>query len=120
MYVICRIFSLSTDRTQGLTKAKGSKQTKEIDDWIPMVSNEELPDLLETETTKEQSLAIRKMVEKAAFSMVDIETNKENLNGQTAVIREDTNPYGEVQGTTVANGIPTMTEERDNRTMIRK
>ena len=82
-----------------------------------MVSNEELPDLLDTETTKEQSLAIRKMVEKAVFSMGDIETNKENLNVQTAVIREDTTPSGEVP---VANGIPTMTEEMDNQTMIRK
>ena len=44
-----------------------------------MISNEEFPDLLDTETSKEQSLAFRKMVEKAAFSMGDIETNKENL-----------------------------------------
>ena len=85
-----------------------------------MISNEEFPDLLDTETTKEQSLAFRKMVEKAAFSMGDIETNKENLNVQTAVSREDTIPFGETQDTPVANGIPTMTEERDNQTMIRK
>ena len=85
-----------------------------------MVSNEELPDLLDTETTKEQTLDLRKMVEKAAFSMGDIETNKENLNVQTAVSREDTIPSGEVQDTPVANGMPTMTEDRDNQTMIRK
>ena len=95
--------------------AKRSKQTKEIDDWNPMVSNdsmvssEELPDLLDTEITKEQSLALRKMVEKAVFRIGDIE----DVNVQTAVSREDTTP-------SVANGIPTMTEERDNHTMIRK
>jgi len=75
---------------------------------------------LDTETTKEQPLAMRKMIEKAAFSIGDIETNKENLHVQTAVSREDTIPSGEVQDTPVANGIPTMTEERDNQTMIRK
>ena len=85
-----------------------------------MISNEEFPDLLDTETSKEQSLAFRKMIEKATFSMADIETNKENLNVQTAVFREDTILSGEVQDTPVANGIPTMTEERDNQTMIRK
>ena len=114
------ILTLSTDRTKGLTKTKGSKQTKEIDDWNPMISNEELPDLLDTETIKVQSLALRKMVEKAVFGMGDIETNKENLNVQTAVTREDTTPSGEAQDTPVANGIPTIIEERDNQTMIRK
>ena len=114
------ILTLSTDRTKGLTKTKRSKQTKEIDNWNPMISNEELPDLLDTETIKVQSLALRKMVEKAVFGMGDIETNKENLNVQTAVSREDTTPSGEVQGTPVANGIPTMTKERGNQTMIRK
>ena len=85
-----------------------------------MISNEEFPDLLDTETTKEQSLVLRKMIEKATFSMADIETNKENLNVQTAVSREDTIPSGEVQDTPVANGMPTISEERDNQTMIRK
>ena len=114
------ILTLSTDRTKGLTKTKRSKQTKEIDDWNPMISNEELPDLLDTETIKVQSLALRKMVEKAVFGMGDIETNKENLNVQTAVSREDTIPCGEVQDTPVAKGMPTIIEERDNQTMIRK
>ena len=68
---------------------------------------------MDTETTKEQPLAMRKMIEKAAFSIGDIETNNVDLNVQTAVSREDTTP-------SVANGIPTMTEERDNQTMIRK
>ena len=85
-----------------------------------MISNEEFPDLLDTETTKEQSLVLRKMAEKEAFSIGDIETNKENLNVQTAVSREDTTPSDEAQDTPVANGMPTMTEERDNQTMIRK
>ena len=68
---------------------------------------------MDTETTKEQPLAMRKMIETAAFSIGDIETNNVDLNVQTAVSREDTTP-------SVANGIPTMTEERDNQTMIRK
>ena len=85
-----------------------------------MISNEEFPDLLDTETTKEQSLVLRKMAEKEAFSMADIETNNKDLNVQNAVIREDTTPSGEAQDTPVANGIPTMTEERDNQTKIRK
>ena len=59
------ILTLSTDRTKGLTKTKCSKQTKEIDNWNPMVSNEEFPDLLDTETTKEQSLTLRKILEKS-------------------------------------------------------
>ena len=117
---IYNILTLSTDHKNGPTKAKRSKQTKEIDDWNPMISNEELPDLLDTETTKEQSLAKSKMVEKAAFSMGDIETNNEDLNVQTAVSREDTTPSGEAQDTPVANGMPTMTEKRDNHTMNRK
>ena len=85
-----------------------------------MISNEEFPDLLDTETTKEQCLALRKMLEKTTYSMGDIETNKENFNVQTAVSREDTTPSDEAQDTPVANGMPTMTEERDNQTMIRK
>ena len=115
------IVTLSTDRTKGLPKANRSKQTKEIDNWNPMISNEEFPDLLYTETTKEQSLVLRKMAEKEAFSMADIEINNEDLSVQSAVIREDTStPSSEAQGTPDANSIPTMFEERDNQTMIRK
>ena len=117
---IYNILTLSTDHKNGPTKAKRSKQTNETDDSDPMVSNEEFLDLLDTETIKVQSLAKRKMVEEAIFSMADIETYKKDLNVQTTVIREDATQSVEVQGTPVANGTPTIIEERNNQSMIRK